>query len=78
MAKKIQKSQALKNIRAHRGGLNQTEFWKQFGVTQSGGSRYEGERKVPTPVATLIVLREQGVVSEEQLAEALAVAKASA
>ena len=27
-------------------GMNQTEFWKKFGVTQSGGSRYESGRSM--------------------------------
>lgn len=33
--------------------LNQTEFWSRIGVTQSGGSRYEGGSKVPKAVAIL-------------------------
>ncbi|MDB5811891.1 MAG: hypothetical protein JWN94_4013 [Betaproteobacteria bacterium] len=28
-------------------GLNQTDFWKRLGVTQSGGSRYENGYSVP-------------------------------
>lgn len=47
------------NIRLLRGlsGLDQTAFWKRVGVTQSGGSRYEnGERRVPTPVQSLLRL----------------------
>lgn len=35
-------------------GLNQTEFWKRFGVTQSGGSRYESGRSMPTPLKVLM------------------------
>lgn len=78
MAIKVKKSKALGNLRAFRGGMNQTSFWSRFGVTQSGGSRYEGERNVPEPVALLIVLSEQGVVNDEQLAEAQRIVKASA
>lgn len=35
-------------------GLNQTEFWNKFGITQSGGSRYESGRDVPEPVQILL------------------------
>jgi transcriptional regulator with XRE-family HTH domain len=37
-------------------GLNQEQFWTQIGVTQSGGSRYEGGREMPTPVRELLRL----------------------
>lgn len=37
-------------------GLNQTEFWLKVGVTQSGGSRYEGGRDLPKPVRELLRL----------------------
>jgi len=37
-------------------GLNQSEFWSQLGVTQSGGSRYESGRNIPRPVQTLLRL----------------------
>lgn len=36
--------------------LNQHDFWKQVGVTQSAGSRYESGRPVPEPVLILIDL----------------------
>lgn len=29
--------------------MKQTEFWNRIGVTQSGGSRYEGGRIAPQP-----------------------------
>jgi DNA-binding transcriptional regulator YiaG len=29
--------------------LNQSDFWSRFGVTQSGGSRYESGRTIPRP-----------------------------
>lgn len=35
-------------------GLNQAEFWKRVGVTQSGGSRYENDRRIPKPVLELL------------------------
>lgn len=37
-------------------GLNQQEFWTKIGVTQSGGSRYEGGRSMPKPVRELLRL----------------------
>jgi len=36
--------------------LNQQEFWSRIGVTQSGGSRYEGGRSMPRPVRELLRL----------------------
>lgn len=62
----------FKNIKANRTktGINQSEFWTRYGVTQSGGSRYESGRNLPTPVAMLIWLRETGVIDDKQLAAA--------
>lgn len=37
-------------------GLNQGEFWRMVGVTQSGGSRYESGRDIPQPVQLLLHL----------------------
>ena len=39
-----------------RHGLNQREFWRRVGVTQSGGSRYENGRSLPKPVRILLDL----------------------
>ena len=36
--------------------MNQEEFWTRIGVTQSGGSRYEGGRSMPRPVRELLRL----------------------
>jgi transcriptional regulator with XRE-family HTH domain len=36
--------------------LNQKEFWSRVGVTQSGGSRYENDRKIPKPVQSLMMI----------------------
>lgn len=46
------------NVRAlrRRFKLNQSEFWLKLGVTQSGGSRYEGGRRIPKPVLNLLRL----------------------
>lgn len=35
-------------------GIAQGAFWALFGVTQSGGSRYEQGRKMPKQVALLV------------------------
>lgn len=37
-------------------GLNQQQFWSRFGVTQSGGSRYESGRAIPKPVRMLMAV----------------------
>jgi len=65
MAKKLK----LNEIAAYRKelGLNQQTFWNPLGVTQSGGSRYEGGRNVPPTVARLLLLREQGVITNAHL-----------
>lgn len=49
--------------------LNQMEFWLPIGVTQSGGSRYEAGRNIPTPVRLLLHLT---YASEKQAAAMLA------
>jgi transcriptional regulator with XRE-family HTH domain len=63
----------LENIRTTRklSGMNQYEFWSRYGITQSGGSRYESGRCVPKPAAMLIWLRESGVITEQHLRSAL-------
>ena len=58
-------------------GLNQSAFWSRFGVTQSGGSRYESGRNVPLPTAMLIWLRESGRIDDQNLADALKAVKAA-
>lgn len=67
---------AAKDARA-KTGLNQTAYWNRFGVTQSGGSRYESGRAVPRPTALLMWLRETGRITDKDLADAMkATAKA--
>lgn len=51
-------------------GVNQLEFWSRYGVTQSGGSRYESGRAIPRPLAILIRLHRSGKVSDKNLADA--------
>lgn len=69
MAKKLD----LKDIGTYRKakGLNQSQFWNRFGVTQSGGSRYESGRSLPRPVAVLVWLCEKGRITDQDLEEAL-------
>ena len=54
-----------------KSGLNQSDFWKRYGVTQSGGSRYESGRNIPKPLAILLWLHQSGKVTDKDLAEAL-------
>lgn len=62
----------LSNIQEYRRkvGMNQSAFWSRYGVTQSGGSRYESGRNMPLPTAILIYLRETGQLTDDQLAAA--------
>jgi DNA-binding transcriptional regulator YiaG len=65
MAKRIDLHKVVEiRKRAH---LNQAAFWSRFGVTQSGGSRYESGRHMPTPTSMLVWLRESGVISDGDL-----------
>lgn len=47
---------SLSNVRElrHSLGMNQSAFWSKFGVTQSGGSRYESGRSMPAPLKLLV------------------------
>lgn len=60
----------LKNLRAYREstGENQAQFWARFGVTQSGGSRYESGRPLPSPLAILVLAFSDGLFDESSLA----------
>lgn len=59
----------LDNLEAYRlsRGETQTEFWSRFGVSQSGGSRYETGRPVPMPTAMLVQAFADGVVDDKAL-----------
>jgi transcriptional regulator with XRE-family HTH domain len=61
------------NIAADRKkeGINQKDFWKQYGVTQSGGSRYESGRNIPKPLTILLWLHRSGKITGKELAEAV-------
>lgn len=47
---------AAKALR-EQAGETQAIFWKAVGLTQSGGSRYEGGQTIPKPVRLLIFIR---------------------
>jgi transcriptional regulator with XRE-family HTH domain len=53
-----------------KSGLNQLEFWQRFGITQSGGSRYETGRALPKPAKILIALYLSGRITDADLAAA--------
>lgn len=48
-------------------GENQTDFWGRFGVTQSGGCRYESGRALPKPVAMLVLAFARNLLDDEKL-----------
>lgn len=52
-------------------GVNQLEFWSRYGVSQSGGSRYESGRAIPKPLAALIRLHHTGKISDKDLEDAM-------
>ncbi len=58
-------------------GMNQQAFWTRFGITQSGGSRYESGRNIPMPTAMLVWLLEAGRVTEQDMADAMKAVKAA-
>lgn len=49
---------------------SQTRFWSRFGVTQSRGSRFELGVEIPAPVAILLNLYMNGVISDVDLSSA--------
>ena len=69
----MKKSKLLADPAAARkkSGANQSAFWKKFGVTQSGGSRYENGRGIPLPTRILMALHEAGKISDQDLEAAL-------
>lgn len=69
MAKKID----LKDPKRMRLELNQNQqdFWGTYGVTQSGGSRYENGRDMPAQIGALIWLHRTGRIDDKTLAQAL-------
>jgi DNA-binding transcriptional regulator YiaG len=60
-----------------KSGMNQQAYWTRFGVTQSGGSRYESGRDIPTPTSMLIWLLDSGRITDQDLADAQKAVKAA-
>ena len=56
-------------LRKHRKTRHESQhnFWARFGVTQSRGSRFEQGAEIPTPVAILLELYFNGVVTDGDL-----------
>ena len=46
---------------------NQCRFWSRLGVTQSRGSRFEMGSEIPPPVAILLKLYLDGVITDSDL-----------
>jgi DNA-binding transcriptional regulator YiaG len=46
---------------------SQEQFWSRFGVTQSSGSRFETGVMIPPPVAILLRLYMNGMLSDDDL-----------
>ena len=55
-----------------KSGENQGTYWRRYGITQSGGSRYEQGRKIPSPAKILMALHASGKVSDDDPAQARA------
>ena len=68
----IKKKTKIPDITSERKalGLNQKDFWARFGVTQSGGSRYESGRAIQRPLRMLLCLHKDGKISDKDLAAA--------
>lgn len=61
----------LADLTAYRERLGESQavFWARFGVTQSGGSRYESGRAVPRPTAMLVLAFADGLLDEDTLSK---------
>jgi len=57
---------ALREFRRNRQE-SQYNFWSRFGVTQSRGSRFETGAEIPPPVAILLKLYLEGVITDHDL-----------
>lgn len=57
------------NLRDYRKSLRETQyyFWSRFGVTQSRGSRFEMGAEIPSPVAILLKLYMDGIITDADL-----------
>lgn len=62
----ISDSEILRKYRKARRE-SQDRFWSRFGVTQSRGSRFELGMDIPRPVAILLKLYFDGVITDRDL-----------
>lgn len=67
MAKKLKPLPTDLRAFRNKNGLNQSEFWHRYGITQSGGSRYESGRDMSAPLQLIMRLHLSGVISDEDL-----------
>jgi len=63
---RVPDSQALKEFRKIKKE-SQTRFWSRFGVTQTSGSRFELGKGIPPPIAILLRLYFDGIISDGDL-----------
>jgi hypothetical protein len=56
-------------LRKYRKSLRESQycFWSRFGVTQSRGSRFEMGTTIPQPVAILLQLYFDGIITDDHL-----------
>ena len=57
----------LAELAAHRRarGESQSTFWARFGVTQSGGSRYESGASLPVATGMLVLAFIEGMLDDD-------------
>ncbi len=57
------------DLKEYRKSLRETQFffWSRFGVTQSRGSRFEMGAEIPSPVAILLKLYMEGIITDKDL-----------
>ena len=67
---KIYTGKQIKKFRKSQG-VNQQAFWKDLGVTQSGGSRFETGRALPRTVNILLNIRLQEPKISREIVTAL-------
>lgn len=60
---------APKKLREYRKNRRESQqrFWSRFGVTQSRGSRFEMGTEIPPPIAILLKLYFEGVITDRDL-----------
>lgn len=63
---RVMSAEELRKFRRSRHE-SQGMFWARFGVTQSRGSRFEKGAEIPKPVAILLELYLNGVVTDGDL-----------